>query len=44
MRTVTPLWQAGWGRRKTRRFPVTPVRSTSSGSATREIDLSGGRN
>lgn len=33
------LWRAG-GRRKTRRFSVTSVMSTLSGSATREIDLS----
>ncbi|EMY5093867.1 ash family protein [Salmonella enterica] len=44
VRTATPLWRAGRGRRKTRRFPVTPVRSTPSGSATRGIDLSGGGN
>lgn len=44
MRTATPLWRAGRGHRKVRRFPVTPVRSTPSGSATRGIDLSGGGN
>lgn len=41
VRSATPLWRARRGRRETRRFPVTPVRLTPSGSATREISLSG---
>lgn len=44
VRTATPQWRAGRGHRKMRRFPVTSVRSTSSGSATRKIDLLGGGN
>lgn len=34
----------GRGRRKTRRFPVTPVMPTPPGSTTREIGISGGEN